>query len=83
MSGKKRGWNSGTSMPGRYMKSWLKEEPAKKRKNAKKIKNEDGGRHPFLRKWQEKFPRLITNYHHIIHLAISFDISSQKEYVLK
>lgn len=55
----------------------------KKRKNAKKIKNEDGGRHPFLRKWQEKFPRLITNYHHIIHLAISFDISSQKEYVLK
>lgn len=35
MSGKKRGWNSGTSMPGRYMKSWLKEEPAKKEKMQK------------------------------------------------
>ncbi len=51
------------------MKSWLKEEPAKKRKNAKKIKNEDGSRHPFLRKWQQEFPRWTTNYHHIIHLA--------------
>lgn len=70
-------------MPGRYMKSWLKEEPEKKRKNAKKIKNEDGGRHPFFAEMAGEFPRLITNYHHIIHLAISFDISSQKEYVLK
>ncbi|OZV91312.1 hypothetical protein CAY57_17170 [Heyndrickxia coagulans] len=55
----------------------------KKRKNAKKIKNEDGSRHPFCGNGSRNSPvgpRIITISS---ILPISFDISSQKEYVLK